>query len=691
MSKTVKSNMYKILFSLFFSILAATHLAAAEEITAPNITVELISELNGLTPGTEQYLALRMKPEKDWHVYWKYQGDTGTPPKIKFEAVEGLEFGEIVWPIPERIQVSHLVNYGYSQEVLLLIPVKISKDFLIDDDVTIKAKSNWLVCQEECIPGSAGFSLTLDVKEQSLPSDIAYKFDDARRSLPIALEGLQISAFNRNEQDIVLKLTSDKGISLAKSNVLFIPDSAKQIENAEPQTVSVKENDLEITLKKPKSDTFPAKISGLLISKSGWRENFPQAIEIESALSAPPSVTAPAIPLSDTSVLSALFLAFIGGLILNLMPCVFPILSIKILSFVNKAGSDRAKTLQHGLSFAAGVLVSFWILAGLLISLQSFGCKLGWGFQLQSPIFMTGMIVLLFLVALNLYGFFEFGAKIQNHFGRYNAGGLTGSFLSGVLATLLATPCTAPFMGTAIAVSLSSSRVTAFLIFTFLALGMALPYVVLSSSPRLLKFIPKPGPWMEKFKQFLSLPIFATVIWLSGVYLKQIGFEQTTTLLYALLLIFTAIWMYKNFAGLVRIVALLIAVFAIYIMLPGSNSKNKVEWQAYSNKLLNEFVGQGKPVFVDFTAEWCLTCKLNKFVALDKKEVMQKFKDKGVVMLKADWTSVDPEISEAIKSHGRSGVPLNVLYYGGSNKTPYVFPAVLTSGIVLTELEKIKE
>ncbi len=687
----LKNSFYYIFFLVLnllpYSLLAENQ-SASNVISAPNISVQLISEFDGLIPGQDQLLALRMKPDQYWHVYWKYHGDTGTPPKIKFDESDGLEFGEILWPFPEKIQISHLINYGYGEEVLLLIPVKVSKDLQGVENVSINAEASWLVCQEECIPGSANLNMILPVNETAKVSQWAEKFHQTKYKLPLKDLKLEVEAFSKGQDQILLKIKSGQGLEVIKNEVLFIPDSAKQIENVAEQNIAIENKDLLINLKKSKSDAFPEKISGLLISETGWNENRPQALEISAELQEFSEQESGSV--TFRTILTAIIFAFTGGLILNLMPCVFPIISIKILGFVKKSGKEKKKIFRHGLLFGLGVLFSFWFLAGSLIALQSAGYKLGWGFQLQSPLFLLSMIVLLFLIGLNLFGYFEFGSRLQNIAGRYNSSGYFDSFLSGVLATLLATPCTAPFMGTAIAVSLASSNTVAFLIFTFLAIGMALPYVVLSGSPSLLKFVPKPGAWMEKFKQFLSFPIFLTVIWLCGVYLKQAGMEYTNKLLFFLLLIFISIWVLKNIKKFSKIIAALLLLLAVYLVLPKSASISELKWQPFSNKTLDEYVSKQSPVFIDFTAEWCLTCKLNKFVALDTAAVVDKFREKNVVMLKADWTSVDPEISDAIKSYGRSGVPLNVLYYGGVNKEPYIFPAVLTPNIVLKELNKIK-
>ena len=660
----------------------------AQSVRAPHIEVELISEHDSLVPGGTQDIALRMRPQRGWHVYWKYHGDSGSAPTINFNPIDNIEIGEIQWPYPERISVAHLVNYGYSEEVLFLIPVKTSKDMQPGDTVHFNAQADWLVCEEECIPGEARLELKLAVKEAAQPTVWVPRFEETRKALPISMPDLNISSDVIDEQQLLLQFKITPGLRRIGYEITFFPNSAMQIENAAPQKVSIEGDQLRIKLQKSRFNPFPKEISGILVSENGWTENYKQALEFSTMLN---SALAP-VPHNDSriSLLSALLFAFIGGIILNLMPCVFPVISIKILGFVKKAGEERKKVFMHGVFFAAGVLISFWTLAFTLILLQQAGLKLGWGFQLQSPAFLIFMIFLLYIVGLNFLGFFEIGTTLQHLAGRYSAKGYHDSFLSGILATLLATPCTAPFMGTAIAFSLSSSGFVSFMVFTSLALGMAFPYVLLSASPRLLSYIPKPGVWMERLKQLLSFPIFATVAWLLGVFFRQVGIENANTIIYSLVILTFAVWVLVNIKRFAKLTAAMLFVLAFYLSVPAKiNINEQLEWLDFSNKVLEQYVSENKPVFIDFTADWCLTCKLNKYVALDRKEVIEKFKEKGVIMLRADWTSVDGEISDALKSYDRRGVPTNVLYYGDENKTYYVFPTVLTPAMLMKELRKI--
>jgi len=423
--------------------------------------------------------------------------------------------------------------------------------------------------------------------------------------------------------------------------------------------------------------------------------------------------TTPAEPSSSEQspiTLATLFLtiasAFIGGLILNLMPCVFPVLAIKIMSFANHSGSSKVKT--HGLVFGAGVLVSFWLLAGLLILLRSGGSQLGWGFQFQSPVFVAALILILFAFGLSLMGVFEFGHSLQTWAGRHgNSQDYTGSFTSGVLATLLSTPCSAPFMGSAVAMALSFSPLAAMAVFTSLGLGVACPYVMLSFFPRLMKFMPRPGNWMVTFKQAMAFPIFATCLWLLWVEGQQTGQAGMLMVLMGLLLLSIGGWILGNWGAMHRSVrsrriglatALLMALASGYVALPFDTpttanaalrtDSSGIAWQQFSEAKLSELVNAHRPVIVDFTASWCLTCQMNHKMAYDNAEVISKIKEKGIVALRADWTNQDAEIAKTIQKYGRNSVPLDVLFTS-KDSTPIVLPSVLTAQAVLEQINKI--
>ena len=408
----------------------------------------------------------------------------------------------------------------------------------------------------------------------------------------------------------------------------------------------------------------------------------------------------------NISIFIAILFAFLGGLILNLMPCVLPVLSLKIMGFIQQAGEDKSKTKKHGLAFTLGVVFSFLALAGFLIALRAGGQYLGWGFQLQSPVFVVILCILLFLFGLSLFGVFEIGTSLTSSENYIKSTGYTGSFLSGVLATVVATPCTAPFMGTALGFAISQPAYVSLLVFTFLGLGMALPYVLLTNIPKLLKFVPKPGAWMESFKQFMGFLLMATVLWLIWVLSLQTGAEGVLFLLASLIIASFGGWIYGRWGNIskavkvrrsAQLISILFIIGALIFSISNIETKantdsteinqGKIHWEAYSPEKVEEAIKDGKPVFVDFTAAWCLSCQVNEKIAFGSKEVQQEFVDKNILALKGDWTNNDPVITKALANFGRNSVPLYVIY--SKDQEPQLLPEILTPGIVLDALKKL--
>jgi thiol:disulfide interchange protein len=424
---------------------------------------------------------------------------------------------------------------------------------------------------------------------------------------------------------------------------------------------------------------------------------------------APVATAAAAAGGGDTvapTLLLALLLALVGGLLLNLMPCVFPVISLKVLSFVKQGGEDPAKVRSHGLVFGAGVLASFWALAGVLLALRAAGSVSGWGFQLQSPAFVAVMTLLLFAVGLSLMGVFSISVSCSRA-GATAGSGYGGSFSSGILATLLATPCTAPFMGAALGFTLTQPAAVALLVFTALGLGMALPYVVLSMSPRLLRYMPRPGAWMETLRQALAFPMFAAAVWLLWVFGLQAGMDAVAILLVAILILSFGAWILGRWGGLHlnagtraagRIGAAVAVILAVGLAVTGARSGEPavaaagaaVGWEVYSAERVDVLRAEGQPVFIDFTAAWCITCQVNKRVALSTQEVQDAFRDRDVALLRADWTARDENITRALESYGRNGVPLYVLHPGG-DAPPVLLPEVLTRQVVIDHLNRLPD
>jgi DsbC/DsbD-like thiol-disulfide interchange protein/cytochrome c biogenesis protein CcdA len=605
-----------------------------------HVEAQLIAEGNSIAPAQSFWVALRLKMDSQWHVYWKNPGDSGTPPKIKWHLPEGFKAGDIQWPYPTKIDQPPLRTYGYEEEVFLLVKIDPPSQ-LTGETVTLKARTDWLMCKIECIPGRAELEFQLPVSsEPPQPNSPWIKhFADTRARLPLEESGWAIAAQDHN-RTLTIRLNNPDAYKL--SDVYFFPERDDLINHADEQILKEVPGGYELAVTRSNLFTKPlTRLKGILVSKEGWR-----GPDTEAALTVDIPVGAPTQ--TPLKLPAALLFAFIGGLILNLMPCVLPVLSLKVLGLIKQAGEDRSKMRLHGLIFTAGVVVSFWVLAGILIALRAAGQQIGWGFQFQSPPFLIFLSLVFLIFALNLFGVFEIAGPQIN---APRKQGMTGIFLNGVLATITATPCTAPFMGTALGFALSQSPQVALGIFTSLGLGMSSPYLLLTFFPPLLRLLPKPGPWMIKFKKFLGVLLLATVVWLLWVLGTQVGFLKDG---------------------------------------PASQetSSAKIVWQNYSPELIEQLRAENKIVFLDFTARWCLTCQVNERIALDNAKVVEKFKELGVVAVKADWTSYDETITRALAAFGKNSIPLYVLY-PKDQKEPVILPEIITPGTVLEALKKI--
>ena len=681
--------------------------------SGPHLKVELISEQKILAVNESAYLGFKFDLDPQWHIYWENPGDSGIPPKIKWTLPQGLIPGEIQWPSPERIDVPPLADYGYEKEVLLMVPLQIPAG-LKSSPISIKAEVNWLVCKEICIPGHAHLDLSLPLKERAEENPKwATLFQATRLTLPQTKPtDLKFSAFV-DPDSLILQIKT----GLALKGARFFPRFPMVIDNASPQkfeSLSAPGLSGQITLKK--SDQLvkdPTSISGILqVQTSGGVLSY----DVESSV--PPLGGAKGVqavaPVS--SWMTMIFFAFVGGLLLNLMPCVFPVLSMKVFGFLKMQGETKRKHLHaHAFFYTLGILISFWILVGVLLGLKTGGEHLGWGFQLQSPAFVGVLCGILFLFGLSLIGVFDMGSSllgVGNTLTRQS--GNAGAFFTGVLATVVSTPCTGPFMGAAVGFALSQSTVICFLIFTALALGLALPYVVLALVPSLGKFLPRPGAWMETLKQITAFLIFGTVIWLLWVLSVEAGSSYLIVVLASFLVLSMGAWIFHRWPGVKKAWALgmlfiVLALAGVVIQNPNSSAAHSavvsapvpkagdLTWEEFSPARVQMYRQQGKNVFVDFTAAWCLSCKVNELVVFHSQEVKDKIKGKNVALLKADWTNHDQVITEALASFGRSGVPAYALYeknnpagaaLGGST-APLLLPEVISPGIVIKALDQL--
>ncbi|MBI2511631.1 MAG: thioredoxin family protein [Opitutae bacterium] len=729
-------RLFRAALGLLFALAVAASVAA-KPVTNGAVTVELVSADASIQPGQPFWVALKMNHDAHWHSYWINAG-TGYPTSIAWTLPAGFTAGPIVWPTPHAVRDTSgkITGNGYEGQVFLFTQITPPANLAAGSTVTLKAAVEWLMCKDSCMPGDASLELTRPVKTGKPDADmtVARLFNNAFSDLPKKDDRWAFSA-RRDGNKITLRVTPRDEKDAHAFTELHYFDEAGVVDYAVAQTM--KQDGRTTVLEMTASSDAPADAAGLkgvLASANGFgpgtgyagllvdtpfvvREPMKEAKTPaanatnsggsgSSASGSQPSTLNSQQP---ASLAGTLFLAFVGGLILNLMPCVFPVLGIKIMGFVNQSGSHRAKVAQHGLVFAAGVLVSFWTLAGVLLALRSGGAQLGWGFQLQSPAFVCGMAAFLLIFALNMSGLFEVGLSATGAGANLQAkDGLAGSFFTGALATLVATPCSAPFLAPALGAALTLSAFESLLVFTTIAIGLALPYLLLSIFPQAIKVLPRPGAWMETFKQFMAFPLYATVGWLLWVLAGQTAGDDYALLniAFGFVLVAMAAWAYGRFgqsygkparqlAGKLAAVVLLAAGLAVgwpkdanaaaTAGTSGAPAGYQVAWEKWSPEAIAAAQRAGKFVYVDFTARWCATCQTNKATVFHNDDVLAEFAKKNVVLLRGDWTNKDPLITAELARWGRSAVPFNLIYAPGKNE-PIVLPELLTPGKVLDAL-----
>lgn len=708
--------MMKNLLLLAAATLSISSVFAAP-IKAPHITVELLSEKEAVASNTTQYIGIHFRPDPEWHIYWKNPGDSGLPPKVEWKIEPGsVTASDFIFPAPERIPYGTLVNFGYNGDQLILAELK-TGSLKPGSQVKITANARWLVCKEECVPGKATMSLSLPVIEagefEKTAGTNTALFKKALAELPLKKKPSEYPQFR-----VVHEKKSD-GSGLFTINVIpenaaitkkyetakffFFPEGEYGFSASSPQTTSRSKEQVDHQISQKEYKPVPVVRGVLKIGDAHY--------EIEEIFD-PKAAAALAIDtrakmnqsgMADSSLLLMLAFAFIGGIILNLMPCILPVLSIKVMALVNQSGQTRSQIRNHGLIFTLGILVSFWLLAGVLIFLRAGGASLGWGFQLQSPPFVASLIVLFFLMGLNLMGVFEVGGRLMGVGGGLaKKSGYLGSFFTGVLTTIAATPCSAPFMGTALGFALTQSAAISVLVLTMLALGLAFPYLVFSYIPQAARLLPKPGKWMETLKQFLAFPLFATVVWLVSVISNQAGTTGVFDALFAALLAYFAVWLGSKTTirqvpkvskwALIAISCLLAISLVLSIQsLPvdaqvASGKKIPAPWSAFTPDRLAQDLSSGKTVLVNLTADWCVTCKVNESVVFENADVKKALSEDGVSALMGDWTNGDPVLTEYMASNGRNSVPVYLLYKKGSTQ-PEMLPQILTPKMVLDKLK----
>jgi len=657
-------------------------------VSTEHATVTLLSEKVEAVSGQTLWLALRFELIPHWHIYWRNPGASGSAPSIRWTLPDGWEIGEIHWPVPKRIRVGPLTNYGYEDNVMLLVPVEVPRGALQKGPQTIIADAEWLVCRVECIPESGRFMLELNKAGRASTTAAGTRelFNAARAHWP---EATALTGHYRL-QGGTLPISVDLHEIMTRSPTDFwlAANAWGPVDASGRQHWKQTGTTLKLTV--PTGDVPPVgdqPLQGLLV------------VELEQkgvTLRSGYQVRLAAMPLTSgkrsPGLMTALLFALLGGLILNIMPCVLPVLSIKILGFVREAGTSHRRLTFHGLAYASGVLASFAALAAILLILRAGGESLGWGFQLQSPLLVTLLAYLMLLVGLNLSGLFSMGGRLMNA-GRSLAesSGLLKTFATGVLAAIVASPCTAPFMGAALGYAITRTGWEAMAVFLALGAGFTLPVLLLSLFPAWLRFIPKPGYWMKTFQQLLAFPMFATAAWLLWVLSQQTNARAFGGALAGLVAVAFAAWLYGQWrpgnwrlgllgAGLAAALALAIGPLRATDSPAQSRSVSR-DFIPWSEERVRELRAAGRPVFVNFTAAWCITCKVNEQLALSTDNIQQLFEARSVAYLVADWTRRDPAITRQLERYGRSGVPLYLLYSPAAEQ-PLVLPQLLTEGIV---------
>ncbi len=684
-------------------------------VATDNVKARLVSEMSAIAPGQSFWVALEFDIRDGWHTYWRNPGDSGQATKLTWQLPPGFKAGDIVWTTPHRFEIPPLVNYGYAKHAVHLVNITAPKDLPVGAPVVLSAKASWLVCSDVCIPEDASLQLKLPVNAQAGadPADAAL-FTAARGELPSA-ELAATTARIRNGR-LVITLGKEWGTTLPQiKSLAFFPYDDGGIEYAAPQTLSRGENAVELDMKLGYQPPKGGTVRGVLLATEqtgGDTVTVPMEIAASfSGAGAGPTnskgdvqTAAASAPNNTSASLPALMLfAVLGGLILNLMPCVFPVLSIKAIGLVEQAKKHPAAVRAKGVVFALGVISSMLCLAAVLLALRSGGEQIGWGFQLQSPLFVTFLVYLLLAVGLNLSGVFEVGGGLAGvGDGLTQGDSYRASFFTGVLTTLVATPCTAPYMAFAVGAALTQPTIAALGIFAALGFGLALPYLLLSFAPWMRRALPKPGAWMDTLKQVFAFPIYASAAWLLWVLAQQTSSFGLGAALAGAILIAFAAWAYqksKSTSTGGRVTALVTAALAVLLacVLPvrfadvaaaspsvSAGGAHAVDqWQPYDAAEVAKLSAAGQPLLVNFTASWCLTCLVNERNAFADSAVQEVFRSKGVTLMKGDWTNRDPAITHALTAFGRAGVPLYVVYNSkpGSSE-PVVLPQLLTASVV---------
>lgn len=678
----------------------------------PIVRVTIISEMSEVAPGETIWIAMHQNIYPGWHTYWLNAGDAGAPPTLDWHLPPGYAVGALNFTPPERIPYMDLMNFGYSDEVIFPMQLSVPETAQVGDVITLEADAHWLVCEEICIPEDGKVSLQLTISGTNKPDEIAAALiNEARMMLPGPAPFDTWFELSDGSVDLVLQ-SPELALAFKSGNIqeaAWFPLEEGLIENVAEQSFKIMPQGLRLTLPRGYEKADFQNVSGMLVFTQDLADGtITNAFSFTAQKGIPANLRTTPASEGWSAILRALVFAFVGGIILNVMPCVFPVLFLKALTFMKHSGAQASKLRLEGLSYTAGIVVSFVLLGGVLLALRAGGEAIGWGFQLQSPAIVGGLVFLLLGVGLSLSGVFSIGGSVIGlGSGLTETKGQWGSFFTGVLATIVATPCTAPFMGAAMGFALTQSAVTALLVFVFLGLGMALPFLLLAFFPALATKLPKPGPWMERAKQALAFPMYGAAAWLAWVFALQTEPAALFALLIGMVLFSFGLWLFevtRSAGGLwphlgkgVAVLTLVATViFLTQIKTPSSEAlptqrsngnTSGIDYEPYSQARVAELTAAGKPVFVNFTAAWCISCLANEKIVFGSEAIRTIFKEKGITYLKADWTSRDPAITKALAKFDRAGVPLYLWYSGKPGEDPEILPQILTVGIVSKALE----
>ena len=703
----------KRLLPLLLVLFAAGPAFGQTVVQAENVRAELLADVAAVKAGEPFWVGLRQTIRPKWHTYWKNPGESGLPTEIKWTLPAGVTADPIVWPTPNLFNIGGVINYGYQDETVLLVRITPPAD-LSGSSLKLAAEANWLVCEDVCIPEDGKFELSLPIAAAATPASPVTRaiFDKARRNVPMESPWpARYGVAKSGDPTLIVEARGLKPDTIR--DVYFFPAEWGPVASLAKQSAQVTADGIRIPLKKGDAKTTPPeRLAGTLVLTEKTADGeIRQAFDVSAKLDptfVPTSSLAAAAGNEQLSLVQALLFALLGGLILNLMPCVFPVLAMKAAALARLAGQGRREMRRDGLAYTAGVLVSFAVMAAIVVAIRASVGEVSWGFQFQSPVFSLLIAYLFFVVGLNLSGVYEIGGRFAGvGQGLAARGGTVGSFFTGALAVIVATPCTAPFMAAALGFALSQPAPQTVAVLLAVGLGLALPYLLLSITPALQRLMPRPGPWMDRLRQFLAFPMYASAVWMIWVLTQQTGADGVIYALGGMILIAFAVWLLRIGSGAspaiwlrrgLAAVAVLLAFAAALKLEDGPATAASASggaaagvnfdgWERFSRDRLNQAVAAGKPVFVDFTAAWCITCLVNERVALETAATRHAFEQAGVVKLKGDWTNRDAEITSLLKDLGRAGVPLYLFWAPGAER-PKILPQVLTEAMILSELSR---